>query len=181
MGRFDKYNIDLKGLKSEPLELAFDLDDAFFGNIEGEEFQRGAVKAVVTARKNRDVFDFTFSLSGVVIVPCNRCLDDLEIEVETENALRVKFGSDYADDGDTVVVPEQDGDLNIAWYLYEFIVLALPMRRVHAPGKCNPNVTGKLRKHLLGDYEDEDGGDEQVATIDPRWEILKNIQIEEDN
>ena len=180
MGRFDKYNIDLKSLKAEPLELVFDLDNAFFADIEGEEFQRGTVKAVVTARKNRDAFDLTFSLSGIVVVPCNRCLDDLELEVETENSLRVKFGEDYADDGDIVVVPEQDGDLNIAWYLYEFIALALPMRRIHAPGKCNRGMTGKLKKHLLGEYDDEEGGEENVA-IDPRWDILKNIQIEEDN
>ncbi|MBQ8270360.1 MAG: DUF177 domain-containing protein [Bacteroidaceae bacterium] len=177
MGRFDKYNIDLKGLKTEPLVLEFNLDNAFFADIEGEEFQKGAVKAQVTARKNRDVFDFTFALAGAVIVSCDRCLDDLEIEVETENSLRVKFGSDYADDGDTVVVPEQDGDLNIAWYLYEFIALSLPMKRVHAPGKCNREMTGKLDKHSHGGVSacDDAGTDD----IDPRWESLKNIQIED--
>ncbi|MBQ8542266.1 MAG: DUF177 domain-containing protein [Bacteroidaceae bacterium] len=175
MGRFDKYNIDLKGLKAEPLNLEFILDDAFFGDIEGEEFRRGKVKAVVTAKKNRDVFDIAFSLSGIVIVPCNRCLDDLELEIETTNSLRVRLGDDFADDGDIVVVPEHDGDINIAWYLYEFIALAMPMRRVHAPGKCNKAMTGKLRKHLLGEYDDEQ------PEMDPRWEVLKNIQIEEDN
>ena len=178
MGRFDKYNVDLKGLKAEPVELEFNLDNAFFADIEGEEFQKGSVKALVTARKNRDVFDFTFALSGAVVVSCDRCLDDLEIEVETENCLRVKLGSDYADDGDTVIVPEQDGDLNIAWYLYEFIALSLPMKRVHAPGKCNREMTGKLDKHSRGGNVTDDDAD--AGNIDPRWESLKNIQIEED-
>ncbi len=181
MGRFDKYNIDLKGLKAEPLKMEFSLDNAFFGDIDGEEFQKGSVKAVVTAKKNREVFDFTFAFTGKVVVPCDRCLDDLEIEVEAENELRVKFGSDYADDGDVVIVPEQDGDLNIAWYLYEFIALSLPMRRVHAPGKCNRDMAGKLKQHSCVEVGDEQDGDEGIAGIDPRWESLKNIQIEEDN
>ena len=182
MGRFDKYNIDLKGLKAEPLEMEFTLDNAFFADIDGEEFQKGTVKAVVTARKNRDVFDFAFALTGTVVVPCDRCLDDLEIEVAAENTLRVKLGTDYADDGDVVIVPEQDGDLNIAWYLYEFIALALPMKRVHAPGKCNRDMAGKLKQHSHGEGTDEEGGDDDApAMIDPRWEGLKNIQIDEDN
>ncbi|MBE6309047.1 MAG: DUF177 domain-containing protein [Bacteroidales bacterium] len=178
MGRFDKYNIDLKGLKTEPVKMEFNLDNAFFADIEGEEFQKGNIKAVVTAKKNHDVFDFDFTLAGTVTVACDRCLDDLDIEVETENSLRVKLGDDYADDGDTVIVPEQDGDLNIAWYLYEFVALALPMKRVHAPGKCNREMTGKLGKHTRGNTDE--GDDTGNADIDPRWESLKNIQIEED-
>ena len=177
MGRFDKYNVDLKGLKVASLNLEFDLDNTFFGDIDGEEFQKGSVKAVVTVKKNRDLFDFSFALNGTVIVPCDRCLDDLEVDVDTENTLRVKLGEEYADDGDIVIVPEQDGDLNIAWYLYEFIVLALPMKRVHAPGKCNNEMTGKLKKHSA----DNEDADNEEQGIDPRWESLKNIQIDEDN
>lgn len=159
--------------------MDFNLDNKFFADIDGEEFQKGDVKATVTMRKNNDVFDFTFSLDGSVVVPCDRCLDDLEIEVATYNTLRVKLGENYADEGDVVVVPEAEGDINIAWYLYEFIVLALPMKRVHAPGKCNHEMTGKLKKHSCR-VEEEDGNDEE-RNIDPRWESLKNIQIEEDN
>ena len=177
MGRFDKYNVDLKGLKVASLNLEFDLDNTFFGDIDGEEFQKGTVKAVVTVKKNRDLFDFSFALNGTVIVPCDRCLDDLEVDVDTKNTLRVKLGEEYADDGDIVIVPEQDGDLNIAWYLYEFIVLALPMKRVHAPGKCNNEMTGKLKKHSA----DNEDADNEEQGIDPRWESLKNIQIDEDN
>ena len=177
MGRFDKYNVDLKGMKESTLGLEFSLDNAFFADIDGEEFQKGFVEAKVEVRKGRDLFDFSFALKGTVVVPCDRCLDDLEIEVETENTLRVKLGDSYADEGDIVIIPEQEGDLNIAWYLYEFIVLALPMKRVHAPGKCNHEMTGKLRKHSAVAGDDE-GDDTQV---DPRWAGLKDIQIDEDN
>lgn len=179
MGRFDKYRVELKGLKTNTLEMEFDLDNGFFADIEGEEFQRGAVKACVGLRKNRDVFDFTFDIKGTVIVPCDRCLDDLEVEVDTVETLRVRLGDSFADDGDVVVVPESDGEINIAWYLYEFIVLALPMKRVHAPGKCNREMTGKLKTH--GTVVDDEADDDEPMSeaIDPRWESLKSIQIED--
>ena len=182
MGRFDNYNVELKGLKADTLSMDFDLDNNFFGNIDGEEFQKGTVKAQVTVKKNHDLFDFTFVLNGTVVVPCDRCLDDLEIDVETENCLRVKLGDTYADEGDIVVVPEQEGCINIAWYLYEFIALALPMKRVHLPGKCNREMTGRLKKHSCSNNGDDDNYDSDTVEreIDPRWESLKNIQIEED-
>lgn len=179
MGRFDKYNVDLKGLKAESLTMEFDLDNAFFADIDGEEFQRGAVKAYVTVKKGRDLFDFTFALAGEVIVPCDRCLDDLAIDVDTESVLKVRLGDTYADDGDTVIVPEADGGINIAWYLYEFIVLALPMKRVHAPGKCNHEMTGRLKKHSRSEDEEDLNSEMPDVGIDPRWEGLKAIQIDE--
>ena len=181
MGRFDNYYIELKGRKSDTLEFSFELDNKFFADIEGEEFQRGAVKAHVVVKKSGDVFNFSFELAGSVIVPCDRCLDDLEIDVETSNTLKIKLGEEYADDGDIVVVPETDGGVNIAWYLYEFIALALPMKRVHMPGKCNNEMPGKLKKHSYGAAydESEDEGDEKE--VDPRWAALKGLQIDEDN
>lgn len=181
MGRFDKYFVDLKGLKADSLKMNFDLDNAFFGDIEGEEFQRGTVKADVTVKKRRDIFELTFSMQGTVTVPCDRCLDDLDVSVETENLIKVKLGDNYADDGDIVIVPETDGGVNIAWYLYEFIVLALPMKRVHAPGKCNHEMTGRLKRHGYSDGDSADETDTLDRAVDPRWESLKNIQIEEDN
>lgn len=182
MGRFDKYNVELKGLKTETLNLEFYLNNNFFADIDGEEFQRGTVNAKVSVRKNREVFDFTFVLNGTVIVPCDRCLDDLEIDIVAENTLKVKLGESYADEGDIVVVPEDEGDINLAWYLYEFIALALPMKKVHAPGKCNREMTGRLKKYNCNDGSDEENFESEAEekVIDPRWESLKNIQIEED-
>ena len=97
MGRFDKFRIDLKGMKQSSLQMEYNLDNVFFGDIDGQEFQKGNVDAVVNVRNNRGVFDFTFSVSGTVVVPCDRCLDEMEVDVEAENCLRVKLGEEYAE------------------------------------------------------------------------------------
>lgn len=183
MGRFDKFRIDLKGMKESSLQMEYDLDNTFFADIDGQEFQKGAVKAVVEVKNRREVFDFTITIDGTVVVPCDRCLDEMEVDVEAENLLKVKLGDTYADEGDTVIIPEYEGDINLAWYLYEFIALALPTKRIHAPGKCNTDMAGKLKKHARRDEDDDtfEADEQQEREIDPRWESLKNIQIEEDN
>ena len=49
MGRFDKFKIDLRGLKQSAFKVEYDLDNKFFEDIDGQEFQKGTVKAVVEA------------------------------------------------------------------------------------------------------------------------------------
>ena len=178
MGRFDKFRIDLKGMRQSSLQMEYDLDNTFFADIDGQEFQKGAVKAIVNVKNNREVFNFTFAIEGTVVVPCDRCLDEMEIDIEADNLLKVKLGDTYADEGETVVIPESEGDINLAWYLYEFIALALPTKHIHAPGKCNADMFNKLKKHTRRSADDDE---QQEREIDPRWESLKNLQIEEDN
>ena len=50
------------------------------------------------------MFEMDFRIEGVVSVPCDRCLDDVEIPIETRNRLVVKFGKEYAEESEEVVV-----------------------------------------------------------------------------
>lgn len=188
MGKFDAYKIPLRGL--DPGEHSFDvrLDRKFFTDIDGEEVQKGDLDVRIRVKKGTYSFEFAFSIVGRVWVPCDRCLDDVEIPVETEEHLTVKYGSDFSEEGDNIIViPEDEDDFNVAWYLYEFVALAIPMKHVHAPGKCNKSMTSKLKKHSarsvddesdeeLGfDDVDESGAEAEQETVDPRWEGLKNL------
>ena len=111
-----------------------------------------------------------------------------KVNVTLSDKLMVKFGHEYAEEGDNlIVIPEEEGEINVAWFMYEFVALSIPMKHVHAPGKCNKAVTSKLSKHLKTDAnEDSDevfetGGDDIVVEeemeeqIDPRWNELKKI------
>lgn len=108
------------------------------------------------------------------------------MEVKTNNKLIVKFGNEYSEESDEIVIiPEEDGEINIAWFLYEFIILSLPMKKVHAPGQCNRIVSSKLNKHKVSTSEDENDDDindldDENTSTDSRWDALKDITIDED-
>lgn len=130
------------------------LDNQFFVNIEGEEIPKGKVKVLLTIKKTAGVFNFSFDLNGQVTIPCDRCLEDMDHPVETTARLIVKLGKDYAEESDEVVViPETEGVINLAWFLYEFVALAIPIKHVHAPGKCNKQMASKLEQHLVQDED----------------------------
>jgi len=188
LGKFDKYKVDLKGMREDSCKLEFVLDNVFFANIDGPEVQKGKVNVALFVKRTAGTFELVFQTEGVVFVSCDRCLDEMDVPVVTTDKLFVKFGSDYAEENENVViVPEEEGYINVAWFMYEFIALAIPMKHVHAPGKCNKGMVSKLNKHLRT-APDDNGGDEidssieeevedveDESSIDPRWNELKKI------
>ncbi|MDR2682423.1 MAG: DUF177 domain-containing protein [Dysgonamonadaceae bacterium] len=190
MGKFDKYKVDLKGMREEVQTHEYLLDNLFFVNIGGEDVQKGKVRVELTVTKVVNSFHLAFKLNGIAVVPCDRCLDDMDYPVDTTARLIVKFGKDYAEESDEIVViPEVEGIINLAWFLYEFVALAIPIKHIHAPGKCNKLMSAKLKKHAAKADDDDDSFDSndddiladdepEDTTPDPRWDVLKNLEIE---
>lgn len=193
MGKFDLYKVELKNLSPGVHQYEYFLENKFFVDIGGDEVQKGKVKVNLTVKRTSMVFDMNFQLEGIVYVPCDRCLDDMELPVSTQNKLVVKFGKEYAEESEEIVIiPEEEGEINLAWFIYEFIALAIPMKHIHAPGKCNKTMSSKLKKHTARRADDEDEFDEEAADdivvdddaadipSDPRWDALKGL-VENDN
>jgi uncharacterized metal-binding protein YceD (DUF177 family) len=191
LGKFDIYKVDLKNIKEDIQKYEYLLDSQYFSNIEGEDVHSGKVKVALTVTKRKDIYEMNFNLAGVVLVPCDRCLDYMDLPIETTARLIVKFGKDYSEESDEIVViPESEGSINIAWFLYEFVALAIPIKHVHIQGKCNRQMSAKLRKHTPK-TDDDDGqegpeSDNIIITdedteipVDSRWDALKNFKEEE--
>lgn len=192
MAKFSLYNISLKNLSAGLHTYEYELDRKYFDAIDGDEVRKGNVKVMVTVRRTSSTFEFNFDIKGLVQIPCTRCLDDMDMEVDTKNRLIVKFGKEYSEESDEIVIiPEDEGEINIAWFLYEFIALTIPIKHVHPPGECNRIVSSKLRKHRAistddGEEDDVDmdddeeyGDEEDTPVNDPRWDTLKGLNIDE--
>lgn len=183
MSKFALYNVVLKDLSTETRVYEYVLDDTYFQKIDSEEVKKGNVIAKVTVQKKISSFELNFVLDGVVLVPCNRCLDDMEQPIHYKEKLLVKFGDKFSEEDEIVIVPESEGAINIAWFLYEFIVLNIPIKHVHAPGECNKTMVTKLKKHIARSKDDDEVDvefdDDEIeiedTTTDPRWDGLQNI------
>ena len=162
--------IDLKGFKADQQVLEYNLGDEFFGALDGSQLEHGALHVSVSIRKMTGFFELQFHTEGVVTVSCDRCLDDMDQPISADNSLVVKLGDTYSDD-DTVTIDEHEGILDLSWFIYEFTMLAIPIKHVHAPGKCNSAMTQKLEE-LSGAAR---SGKEETEAIDPRWEALRKL------
>ena len=171
MDRLKAFKIDLHGLKEGVNALDFELDNDYFDAIDGELVNKGVLDAHVEIDRKSSMFEVNFNIEGTVIVQCDICLDDMEQPICADNRLIVKFGKEYSEDDDLVVVQEDEGVLDISWFLYESIVLNVPIKHVHAPGKCNRDMMNALEAHSAtrSDVESD-------SAVDSRWSELLKIK-----
>ena len=174
----NRFQIDLLDAQLEGSEFDFVMDDAAFQQIDGL-VTRGNVKAhVACIRVSQSGMLFEIHSEGMVYVPCDRCLADVELRIDTTDELTVKLGDTYEDDGDVVTVPATEGLLDISLPIYEFVVLSMPLRRIHEPGKCDNAMMEVFDDHQAArsSREDEEDTDSMHST-DSRWDALKQIKL----
>ncbi|MCQ2208967.1 MAG: DUF177 domain-containing protein [Paludibacteraceae bacterium] len=182
MDKKETYIIQLKDMPLGTQEYSFQLGDEFFERIEAPEVKRGSVAVKVSLKKSSHSCEFTFVSDGFVYVPCDRCLEDMKQEITSEDQLVVKFGDEYEEvDDKLVVIPDYPGEIDLSWFMYEFIALAIPIQHVHPEGECSEEMMSKLNNYLIeertGDEEEEDNSSKE---IDPRWEGLRKLLDKEE-
>lgn len=157
MGKFTAYKLVLKGLPEGKHEYSYHLDKEFFSNMENSEVRDADIAVALTVTHRHDAYLLDFRLTGTLTVGCDRCLDDLVLEIDAPYELTVKYGDDYDDESDTLlVIPESDNYLNIAYMVSDTAVLAIPPRHVHPQGKCNRAMSALNKKYMVGDEAEAD-------------------------
>ena len=172
MCSLEQFKINLKSLTDEETSLDFDLEDSFFDALDDSELEHGALHVSVSIRRATGFFELLFHTEGTVTVTCDRCLDEMFQPIEADNRLIVKLGAVSSEEDDIITVSEDEGILDLSWIIYEFIVLAIPIKHVHAPGKCNPAMSQVLEE-LSADRSSDEVSDQP---IDPRWSALEKLK-----
>ena len=152
----EPYMIDLLGLAQGHTLLSMRLDDAFFEAEDQTEILGGDVSVGLDIERCGEVFIVKSSAEGSVAVVCDLCLDAMEQPVASETTFSVRLGDedDYSDD--VVIVSRERAQIDMRWLLTEQIILALPIKHVHAPGKCNAAMTEKLMELSAARSSDEE-------------------------
>ncbi|MDE7092977.1 MAG: DUF177 domain-containing protein [Muribaculaceae bacterium] len=161
--------------------------------MENTDVRDADVNVVLTLVYNGNFYDLTFDVTGTVTLLCDRCLDNLDVPIEAQYHVVVKFGESYDDSSDEMlVIPESDNYLNVAYLIYDTVMLAIPIKHVHPLGKCNRAMSALLRKHrsqsgdddlenqLIDEMDDMDA-DQPEPAADPRWDALKKLQDDSEN
>jgi uncharacterized metal-binding protein YceD (DUF177 family) len=164
------YNIPLSGLKEGLHTFDFEINKEFFEKFEGSEINEGELVAGITVEKRSTHADLRIKISGTVRIVCDRCLDMFDYPLSSENRILVKFATKSEEiDPDILYLPHGENELDLQQHIYEFIMLALPIRKIHpndsdGKSKCNPAMLQKLNDLRAEEPES-----------DPRWDQLKKL------
>ena len=157
----DTFIIDLKLPANVGKTFDFHEGDEFF-QTQDSDIQGGDVETKVSVKGEAGLYRIHVHSVGSVVLPCDRCLADMNLRIDAEHELVVKLGLTYEDDGDVVVLPEEDPKIDMSDFIMQFILLSLPLKHTHEPGMCDDAMMEVLQTHLAArsDHE-EDEADEQ--------------------
>lgn len=167
-----KYVIPFAGLKEGRHEFEFDVEDSFFDQFDSSEIKKGKLTVNVILEKNPRILEMSFFITGIVKSICDRCLDELNLSLQYQGKLFFKFGEEsYELTDEIIMLSPSEHKIDISQYIYEFIHLALPYRRIHEDingiSGCNSGMIQKL--DLLTNNETSEKNNNST------WEKLKEI------
>ncbi|MBP1630069.1 MAG: DNA-binding protein [Bacteroidetes bacterium] len=165
------YTINFTGLSFGKHEFEYNVNKFLFEQYEDEDIVDSNIPLKITLDKEERMLSFNFVFKGVLSVLCDRCLEKLDLKVEGENNLYVKFGEEFLEeDDDIIVIPNKEHKIDLSHYIYEYILLQKPMQCVHKKGGCNKDMVDRISE-INSDTNNEE-------SVDPRWEALKTIKFE---
>ena len=142
----DKFIIPLNGLAAGKNEFFWQADREFFNSFENAEILDAQLDADVIVEKSGRYIGVDCDVRGKVTVECDRCLDELDMPVDVEIKLSVKYGmeenSEEPQQGEreVIFIPDTDAEFDMSQIIYDYVCLSLPMQRVHEEGECNPEA-----------------------------------------
>ena len=166
-----EFEIPFMGLKLGKHYFNYQIDTKFFEYFQYDEFENVDIKVELEFEKKNNMFHLEFKSSGKVQVHCDLTYEPFEMDVNGNLPLIVKFGEEFNDDSDEIlIIPQNSYQLDVSQLIYEMIVLSIPIKRVH-PGIEDGTLDSNMLKKLK-----EFTHKEQKESIDPRWEKLKELK-----
>ncbi len=177
------YDIHIFKLSNKEHEYAFDVDAGFFEMFENTPIDTGKGKVLVALEKTDSHIAMVFNIDVVLELVCDRSLDVFEHKVASERKVWFKYGAAYEEQSEELVVIPGDAQIiNIAHYMYEFILLEVPMKKLHPKFSDSENDMEEedelVYSSLEGEEPEEDDleENEENEAVDPRWEKLISIK-----
>ncbi|TRX61779.1 DUF177 domain-containing protein [Fulvivirga sp. M361] len=173
MNVLQSFDIDIFRLSNKEHNYQFDIGNSFFAAHEGSVIEEGNGKVNMVLAKNDNFIKATFDMALSVKLTCDRSLDPFDFEIRDQEEMIFKFGEEEKELDDNIVIIERDRQrIHFAQYIYEFIGVAIPMKRLH-PRFKDENEDDEL---IYSSQNDQDG---KAEDIDPRWKMLKGLKNKE--
>ncbi|GAB2500443.1 YceD family protein [Algoriphagus taiwanensis] len=184
------FDIEVIKFKEGHHEFDFDIDETFFGHFEDNEIlDKGSLTVRVLMDKGPNLIELEFHIQGTVELTCDRSLEVFDHELETSETMIYKYGPiEQEIDENVSMITRDTPSINVAQLIYEFILLALPAKKIH------PDHRNELDDE---DYEAEGGfvyiqseeeedleetnetEEKESKPVDPRWEQLLKLKNKE--
>ena len=168
------YSINIVGLSNKEHEFQFEMGDEFFRKYGADLVSEGTFRADVVLDKRETFIEVLFKIDGTAKLVCDRSLEPFDFPLEINTKIVFKYGEAFQEMTDEIIIiPRDTVTLELGQYMYEFISLGIPLKKLHPKfqDEADDDSEGRIVYSSGTDEEKKDDED-----IDPRWNILKKLK-----
>lgn len=181
MDALKPFKIPIKGLKPGIHQYKFDVDRLFFSHFEGSPIEEGNIKVTLKIDKRPEMLVLDFDFEGKTATNCDRCLANIQLPIIGQHQMVVKFTEiEKEDDEEVIYLTWEAPELDVARFIYENIVLSLPMIKVYdCEEEENPPCNDEMLDYLNNDQSipsSETTGEEPESGNSIWSELKKNFK-----
>ncbi|MBL7738956.1 MAG: DUF177 domain-containing protein [Chitinophagaceae bacterium] len=157
MGHRREFEIAFVGLKPGIHQYEYEIGDKFFEAFQQQDFFHCRAHVKLDLDKKSSFMLLKFEIGGTLDVTCDRCNNNLPLELWDEFNITVKMVEEpelmnsQEEDPDVYYISNGESHIDVANWIYEFINLSLPMQRSCNYEKmdgpyCNKSALDVLKK-----------------------------------
>ncbi|WP_310554621.1 DUF177 domain-containing protein [Flavobacterium sp.] len=173
----NEFLIPFVGLKLGKHQFEYQINKKFFDHFEYDEFETANIKVNVVLEKKNTMLEVTFKHSGTINVPCDLTSEEFDLPIKGNLNLVVRFGEEFNNDNEELLIlPIGEHQIDVSQYIYEMIVLSIPLKKVHPgvkDGTLQSEALDKLNQIKVKDSIEVKEIKEE--NTDPRWDKLKTL------
>lgn len=173
MGK-SQYKIQFGGLSMGEHQFEFDVKSKFFEQFSESEITEADIQVKANLVKQNTLMHILFTFVGTVKLSCDRCLIDYNSPISGQEKLVIKYGKPEESNDEILVLKEGLEEADFTQYLYEYIELAIPSRKVPCEDEefdleveCDEETLAKYNEIKI----------EEQPSENPEWDKLKNIKF----
>lgn len=168
------FQIDIFSLSHKQHEFEFTIDDSLFSHYEHSIVEHGKGKCQLLLDKTETMMTLNMHIIGSVELICDRSLESFDYPIDLDEKVIIKFGEDnYSLSEDVMVIKLDTPSINVGEFIYEFITLAVPLKKLHP--RFEDDLDEDDQPAMIYTSQDDEDEDESQES-DPRWEALKKLK-----
>lgn len=157
-----EYEIAFVGLKPGVHEFNYRVAERFFENYQEQDFRKPDAQVKLLLEKNNSFMLLRFEIGGQAEVTCDRCNNDLPLQLFDEFTITVKMTDDpeqaneTEEDPDVFYISRGESHLNVKDWIYEFVILSIPMQKTCTYENMDGPYCSKEARELLSRMRPEE-------------------------
>ena len=174
MNPLESFTIPVKGLKNGIHEFSFILDTPFFDAVNEDNEIKANMLAEVRFDKRPSMYILEIIIGGTVRANCDRCLENIDVPMESVFQLYIKLGS-AEEEADVVYLEKFDDSINIAKYIFDYAVISIPLMKLR---DCDEDENPPCNFEILDKWESQNEIEEETETKGSIWDELNNLNLD---